>query len=161
MDRATTEKVVCLLTCAPSGVQTMSQEIPGLVQTSLNLGVLTTGETALTATFCVRSSLSSEKELLKDRLVCLTEQLGGTTAFFGDYPPWEYRRESALRERMTAVFRAQYGREPKLRLSTRLECDFFPASCRDRNACPSARTCGYPHAPGAMSIASVQRVGPL
>lgn len=160
MDRATTEKVVCLLTCAPSGVQTMSQEIPGLVQTSLNLGVLTTGETALTATFCVRSSLSSEKELLKDRLVCLTEQLGGTTAFFGDYPPWEYRRESALRERMTAVFRAQYGREPKIEaLHAGLECGLLSGKLPGLDCVSIGPDLRDIHTPRErMSIASVQRV---
>lgn len=71
MDEASTARTLCLLTCAPNGVQTMSREIPGLVQTSLNLGILKTSEKAVSASFCIRSSLASEKEMVKDRLACL------------------------------------------------------------------------------------------
>ena len=59
MDASSTERTVCLLACAPNGVQTMSQDIHGLVQTSLNLGILKTGENAVTASFCIRSSVDS------------------------------------------------------------------------------------------------------
>ena len=52
MDRASTEKALCMLTCLPNGIQAMSMDIPGLVQTSLNLGILATEENSLTATFC-------------------------------------------------------------------------------------------------------------
>ena len=40
MDKASTEKALCMLTCLPNGIQAMSMDIPGLVQTSLNLGIL-------------------------------------------------------------------------------------------------------------------------
>ena len=62
MDWASTERAVCMLTCLPNGVQAMSMEIHGLVQTSLNLGILAAEQTALTATFCVRSSLGSRQD---------------------------------------------------------------------------------------------------
>lgn len=61
MDEASTARVLCLLTCAPNGVQAMSQDIPGLVQTSLNLGILKTEETEVCATFSVRSSVATQK----------------------------------------------------------------------------------------------------
>ena len=105
MDASSTERTVCLLACAPNGVQTMSQDIHGLVQTSLNLGILKTGENAVTASFCIRSSVDSEKEMLKDRLACLLAQLGGGVSFSGEYPGWAYRPDSPLRELMTEVYR--------------------------------------------------------
>ncbi len=77
MDQASTGKVLCMLTCLPNGIQAMSAEIPGLVQTSLNLGILVTEGDEVQASFSVRSSVDSQKQMLKDRLVCLTEQLGG------------------------------------------------------------------------------------
>ena len=84
MDEGSTSRAVCLLTCAPNGIQAMSADIPGLVQTSLNLGVLTTSQDTLEASFCVRSSVDSQKEMLVDRLRCLAVQLGGTAAVSGD-----------------------------------------------------------------------------
>lgn len=58
--------------------------------------------------------MATQKEMLHDRLRCLMEQLGGQLEITGDYPAWEYRRESPLRERMVKVFQAQYGHDPKI-----------------------------------------------
>ena len=150
MDRTSTERVVCLLTCLPNGVQAMSGDIPGLVQTSLNLGILTTGVEELRACFSVRSSLGSQKEALKDRLTCLTQALGGRTQYSGDYPAWEYKEDSLLRDRMVQVFREQYAASPRWRPST----PGWSAACwrgrfRAWTACPSAPTCWRSTPPGS------------
>ena len=55
MDEASSRSAVCLLACLPNGIQAMSADMPGLVQTSLNLGILTTGDDAVHASFSVRS----------------------------------------------------------------------------------------------------------
>jgi dipeptidase D len=114
MDEDSTRRVLCLLACIPNGVQERSMEIPGLTQTSLNLGILRTEETALCATTCIRSSFASQKEMLVDRVSCLTEQLGGSVELTGDYPAWEFRPDSPLRTLMTEVYREQSGREPEI-----------------------------------------------
>ena len=126
MDEASTQRAVCMLCCLPNGVQAMSRDIPGLVQTSLNLGILTTDANTVQASFCVRSSVATQKEMLVARLRCLMAQLGGTVTVSGDYPAWEYRKDSPLRERMVAVFREQYGREPKVEaIHAGVECGLF------------------------------------
>ena len=58
MDADTTRRALTLLQCAPNGVQEMSREVEGLVQTSLNLGILTTSADSVRASFCVRSSVA-------------------------------------------------------------------------------------------------------
>ena len=73
-------------------------DIPGLVQTSLNLGILRLTEEEATATFSIRSSIESEKQELGDRLRHCVEFLGGTYEEKGSYPGWEYRHESELAE---------------------------------------------------------------
>ena len=126
MDEDSTRRVLALLTCAPNGVQVMSAEIPGLTQTSLNLGILTTGEDAVTASFCVRSSVDSQKRMLVERLTCLTETLGGATAVSGDYSGWEYRPDSPLRDLLVEVFTEQYGHAPKIEaIHAGVECGIF------------------------------------
>ncbi|MBE6990562.1 MAG: aminoacyl-histidine dipeptidase [Ruminococcaceae bacterium] len=126
MDAASSRKVVALLTCCPNGVQTMSADIEGLVQTSLNLGILTTADSSVEASFSVRSSVESQKQMLVDRLRCLTEILGGTVTISGDYPGWQYRPESPLRDLLAEVFTEQYGRAPVVEaIHAGLECGLF------------------------------------
>ena len=160
MDRTSTERAVCLLTCLPNGVQAMSGDIPGLVQTSLNLGILTTGAEELRACFSVRSSLGSQKEVLKDRLTCLTQALGGRTQYSGDYPAWEYREESPLRERMVQVFREQYGRAPKVEaIHAGVECGLLAGKIPGLDCVSIGPDLLEIHTPRErMSISSVQRV---
>ena len=160
MDAASTERTLCLLACAPNGVQTMSQDIHGLVQTSLNLGILKTGENAVTASFCVRSSVDSEKEMLKDRLACLLAQLGGGVSFSGEYPGWAYRPDSPLRELMTEVYREQYGREPKVEaIHAGLECGLLAGKLPGLDCVSIGPDLLEIHTPREkMSISSVQRV---
>ena len=126
MDEDSTRRVLCFLTCLPSGIQAMSTGIPGLVQTSLNLGVLKTREDTLIGGNCVRSSVDSQKQMLVDRLTCLTEALGGSTEIFGDYSGWEYQQNSPLRDLLTEVFTKQYGHEPKIEaIHAGVECGIF------------------------------------
>lgn len=160
MDEASTARTICVLTCMPNGIQTMSADIAGLVQTSLNLGVLNTHSDCLQASFCVRSSVATEKEMLKNRLVCLMEQLGGTVTFAGDYPAWEYKADSALRELMTAVFREQYGRDPKIEaIHAGLECGLFSGKLPGLDCVSIGPDMHDIHTPRErLSIASTQRV---
>lgn len=126
MDEDSTHRVLCFLTCLPNGIQAMSAGIPGLVQTSLNLGILSTTETQLIGSHCVRSSVDSQKQMLVDRLTCLAEELGGTASISGDYSGWEYQQNSPLRELLTQVFIEQYGYEPKIEaIHAGVECGIF------------------------------------
>lgn len=160
MDGDSTRRALCFLACAPNGVQEMSREIKGLVQTSLNLGILRTEEKEMSAAFCVRSSVASQKDMLHDRLRCLTEALGGTVDISGDYPAWEYRPDSALRERMTEVFREQYGHEPRIEaIHAGVECGLLCGKLPDLDCVSIGPDLKEIHTPREqMSISSVQRV---
>ena len=117
-----TAKVIALLCAAPNGVQSMSQDIDGLVQTSLNMGVARLEE-SLRLTFAVRSSVNQEKRDLLDRLEELAKFYDGTYEEKGDYPAWEYRKESVLRDTMVAVYEDMYGKAPRVEaIHAGLEC---------------------------------------
>lgn len=160
LDAQGTERAICMLTCLPNGIQRLSAEIPGLVQTSLNLGVVKTEERVLSASFCVRSSVASEKAMLNDRLGCLMRQLGGQVEISGDYPAWEYRENSPLRTRMTEVFCEQYGREPKMEaIHAGLECGLFCGKLEGLDCVSFGPDLTEIHTPREkMHLASVQRV---
>ena len=117
-----TAKVIGLLNSVPNGVQAYSANMPGLVQTSLNLGIAKLGE-QFTATFSVRSSVNQEKQELLSKLRSLAEFHGGSYSQMGEYPAWEYRKDSPLREAMVAAYRKLFGKEPKvLAIHAGLEC---------------------------------------
>lgn len=160
MTEESADRVLCLLLCVPNGVQAMSGSLPGLVQTSLNLGILTTGEDAVELHFGVRSSLASQKEMLTERLTVLTRQLGGSVEVFGDYPAWEYRAESLLRELMCEVYREQYGAEPKIEaIHAGLECGLLCEKLPGLDCVSIGPEMLEIHTPRErMSVASVGRV---
>ncbi|MCI9079595.1 MAG: aminoacyl-histidine dipeptidase [Lachnospiraceae bacterium] len=133
-----TSRAITALVSIPNGVQRMSNDIEGLVQTSLNLGKLDTvvlekeHTTHRDYPMCVqfnyslRSSVSTEKKEMADRIKCLAEALGGTVSLKSDYPAWEYKKDSPLRDLMTEVFEEQYGRKPVIQaIHAGLECGLF------------------------------------
>ena len=160
MDGLSTGRALALLTCAPNGVQAMSQDIEGLVQTSLSLGILTTEAETVRAVFCIRSAMDSQKRALCGRLACLADLLGGTLEIQGDYPGWAYRPDSPLRERMVAVYREQYGREPVVEaIHAGVECGLLAGKLPGLDCVSIGPNLREIHTPRErMSVSSVQRV---
>ncbi|MBQ7346006.1 MAG: aminoacyl-histidine dipeptidase [Oscillospiraceae bacterium] len=116
-------KVIALLCAAPNGVQAWSQDIEGLVQTSLNLGIAKLDKEELRLTFAVRSSVNQEKRDLLARLEELAKFNDGAYSQMGDYPAWEYKQESRLRDTMVEVYQRLYGKDPQVvAIHAGLEC---------------------------------------
>ena len=117
-----TSKVIALLNAAPNGVQSWSQDIEGLVQTSLNLGVVRM-DADLSMTFAVRSSVNQEKRDLLDKLAELAQFYEADYSEVGDYPAWEYKKDSALRDTMICVFGKMFAKQPEVvAIHAGLEC---------------------------------------
>lgn len=92
------EKIVNSLIIMPFGVQSMSADISGLVQSSLNMGVAKIGLQSVCFSFSVRSSIKSEKEYIIDRIAAIMKSLGGNATVRNAYPGWEFQKHSPLRE---------------------------------------------------------------
>ena len=117
-----TAKVIGLLCSAPNGVQAMSEEMPGLVQTSLNMGIAKLGNT-MNMTFSVRSSVNQEKQELLGKLQELAKFYDASYSQMGEYPAWEYKADSRLRNIMVQTYARMYGKEPEvLAIHAGLEC---------------------------------------
>ncbi|MBQ6430638.1 MAG: aminoacyl-histidine dipeptidase [Oscillospiraceae bacterium] len=126
MSEESSRAVIALLNAIPNGVQKMSEDIPGLVQTSLNLGILKTQADAVTLAFSVRSSVNAEKAALIDTLKAVGLAHGADYTESGAYPAWEYQKHSRLRDVMVSVFRELYGKEPVVEaIHAGLECGIF------------------------------------
>lgn len=120
---ASTKQVLSCMTSLPNGVIAMSGDVEGLVQTSLNLGVMRMQEEGLHLTYAVRSSIDQEKEELCQKMQIIASKAGAKTAIKSSYPGWAYRKESPLREKAVLVYEKLYGRKPELQaIHAGLEC---------------------------------------
>lgn len=125
-------KCASYLMALPNGVQAMSADMPGLVETSLNLGILALKESELCAQFSVRSSVESAKHALIAKIAAVTKLAGGSITVRGDYPGWKYRVDSPLRDKMVALYRRMYGQEPKVEaIHAGLECGILGSKIDD------------------------------
>lgn len=121
-----TKKVIETLYSLPEGVQEMSADIEGLVQTSLNMGILKTTEDHVEMSYCVRSSVDSQKNGLTDILDKKAYETGGKLILTGDYPGWQYKQDSVLRDRMVEIYKEQYKEEPVIEaVHAGVECGLF------------------------------------
>ena len=115
-------QVIALLNAAPNGVQSWSEDIEGLVQTSLNLGVVTLGD-ELSLTWAVRSSVNQEKTDLLARLKELADFYGAEYNVRGEYPAWEYKKDSPLRDTMVRVYEEMFNKKAQIiAIHAGLEC---------------------------------------
>ena len=120
-----TAKVISLLCAAPNGVQAWSKDIEGLVQTSLNMGVVKLGD-RLSVTLSVRSSVNSEKLELLQQLNKLAEMFEASYEEDGAYPAWEYKKESRLRDVMVSTYKEMFDRDARVEaIHAGLECGLF------------------------------------
>ena len=129
-----TDKVIALLQEVPNGVQSWSEDISGLVQTSLNLGILKLDE-CLKMTFALRSSSNLEKKELAEKLESIAEKYSAECIHRGMYPAWEYRKDSPLRDTMVEVYEKMFGQKPEVvAIHAGLECGLLGEKIEDLDA---------------------------
>ena len=117
-----TAKVIAMLNSVPNGVQKMSADIEGLVQTSLNLGIAKLGK-GMSLTFSVRSSVNAEKQELLQKLRDMADFYGAAYSQMGEYPAWEYKADSKLRDLMVKTYADMFGKAPEVvAIHAGLEC---------------------------------------
>lgn len=153
------EKILFLLTHTPNGIMHMSKNIDGLVETSLNIGMIHTSETELKLTASLRSSVKTRKEALSNQLQYLIEFLGGEYEVFGDYPEWPYKSDSELRTVMIDAYEALYGTKPKVQaIHAGLECGILLEKRPDLDAISIGPNMYDIHTPKErLSISSTER----
>lgn len=122
-DAETTRKAIGLLFTLPNGVISMSQDIKGLVETSLNLGVLHEKENQLYFDFAVRSSVGSRKEMVLEKVSAIGQVFGAASEITSSYPEWQYAKDSTLRDTFIRVYETKYGKTPQIEaIHAGLEC---------------------------------------
>ena len=159
LDATAKISVIHTLNNIPNGIQAYSMDIPGLVETSLNMGIMTLNQEELFLSFAVRSSLESAKQYLTDRVILFVEMLGGDCEVKGSYPGWAYRPESALRTTFVEVYKKMYGMEPKVEaIHAGLECGLFTEKIKDLDSISIGPNMKNVHtSEETLDVASVKR----
>jgi len=119
-------KIFSFMLLSPYGIQAMSMDIPGLVQTSLNLGVAGTNSDSFSLSYSIRSAILSQKLMLVERLEELSAQFGAEMSCHAAYPGWAFKKESKLRDKLSASCEAVLGKKPEITATHGgLECGLF------------------------------------
>jgi dipeptidase D len=143
-------KVIAALLLVPNGVNSMSMDIEGLVESSNNMGVISTLEDKVVLENAIRSSVKSLKDMLSRQMEIIAESLGANWSSSGEYPAWQYRKDSYIRDLFAQTYREISGKKMEIEaIHAGLECGLFYELLGDMWGV---------HAPGErLSIDSVER----
>lgn len=159
LDSHSTANVIYALQLSPDGVYKMSQEINGMVQTSLNLGTAYLDTDKLVYKYLIRSNTAAGKKLLLERVTTFVKHLSGKVVTMSDYPAWEYKSDSQLRKICVESFANVYGHEPEVTsIHAGLECGILAGKMPGVDMISFGPTLKSVHTPDeCMDVASVER----
>ncbi len=155
-----TARVLDFLNLTPNGVQRMCMDMPGLVETSLNLGIMTMAEGCFSVHYSVRSSVKSCKEQLLRQLKTFADRFGCTYKVGGDYPAWEYKGKTPFLNLIVDTYKERTGKEPLVRsIHAGLECGLISQKIKDLDAVSMGPDILDIHTPKErLGISSTKRV---
>ncbi len=160
-----TAKALAALHILPYHIQRMSRDFEGLVQTSLNMGVLKLSDKDLKFSYSVRSSIASEKHDLVDKIMSVLALAfpQASIDLHGDYPSWEYKRDSSLRDVIMSAYKETTGKEGIVAgTHGGLECGIFSESIKGLDCVSMGPELSEVHSPREkLNIPSVERLWEL
>jgi dipeptidase D len=123
LKRGLQKKILDSITALPHGVIKMSPDIPGLVETSTNVAVLSTDKKAITLATSQRSSVASEIFEIAE-MVATVFKMGGASVKMGEgYPGWKPNMNSEILQVSKSTYMSMYGKEPHVKaVHAGLEC---------------------------------------
>lgn len=152
-------RVIAALLLVPNGVNSMSMDIEGLVESSNNMGVISTMEDKVVVENAIRSSVKSLKDMLSRQMEIIAESLGAKWSSSGEYPAWQYRKDSYIRDIFAQTYKEISGKEIEIEaIHAGLECGLFYELLGDIDMVSLGPDMWGVHAPGErLSIDSVER----
>ena len=158
LDGQSAARVIAVLRNLNNGVDRMSVDIPGLVETSNNVAVVRTDDT-LRVRCMLRSSVDSARDDLAARMEALLNLAGGSAAYTGAYSGWKPQPHAELVEKLAALGEKIYGKTPPVKaIHAGLECGILYTHYPHWQMAAFGPTIVSPHSPDEkVNIASVAR----
>ena len=157
--KETTERLVTFLASLPNGIQRMSDHIPGLVETSLNLGITHTSRDEVLLGISLRSSVAASYQALRKKIEVVAKAFGADIDFHGEYPAWQFVERSAFRDRIQRIYQEQTGKELAVEaIHAGLECGLLSGKIKGLDAVSMGPDLFDIHTPKErLSISSTER----
>lgn len=154
------DNVINILLSIPQGVQTMSNDIEGLVQSSTNLGVVKTEESYVSFESAARSSVATLKDEITNRIEVVSKTNGAEQILISSYPEWQFRKDSEIRDLFVKVYEKMYGKKPKITaIHAGLECGLLKEKLGDIDMISFGPNMFDVHTPEEkLSISSTERM---
>ncbi|MFQ5350225.1 MAG: beta-Ala-His dipeptidase, partial [Thermoanaerobaculia bacterium] len=158
-DEASSLALLRLLSALPHGIETMSYDIPGLVETSTNLATAQVSDGKLGICMSTRSSVASALEALRGKIRATAELAGATADEHEGYPGWEPDMESELLRVVKALHERELGVDPKVEaVHAGLECGLIGEMIPGMDMISFGPQIEFPHSPDErVKIDSVGR----
>ena len=159
MVMSSSDNIIKYMLIVPDGIQRMSNDIQGLVESSLNLGVLEDKDGIIEFTHAVRSSVNSKKVEISEIISALGSLTGAKVNNTGDYPEWEYEEDSRVRKIAVETYKSIFKKEPEISaIHAGLECGLLKKILPDTDMISFGPNLFDVHTPKEhMSISSVER----
>lgn len=158
MTSASQQALLNLLHACPNGVMRMSDDVPGVTETSLNMGVISTNQNQVQVLCLIRSLIDSGREHVETMLASLAELAGAEVSFSGAYPGWKPDPDSAVMKIVNDTYQDIYHKQPVIMvIHAGLECGLFKKPYPEMDMVSIGPTIRYPHGPDEM--VNIETVG--
>ena len=153
-----TKQLLDYLNLTITGVQVMSAQVPGMVESSLNLGIVKTELGKIHLAYSVRSQKETYKDHMISQIKALASHIfvGETKAEVvvrGEYPAWDYKEDSVLREVMTSCYEKRFEESPRVEgIHAGLECGIIGAIIPGLDMISFGPTLRSPHSPDERAL---------
>ncbi len=160
LTKESTENVTALLAALPQGIQRMSDNVAGLVETSLNWGTAGLRAENFEMRAAIRSSVGTAFDALVLQVKCIAEGLGASCEISGEYPAWEWVQNSVLRDKMARIYRDMFGQELLIEaIHAGVECGLLAGKIKNLDAISMGPDIIDIHTPNEhLDIASTKRM---
>ncbi len=160
IDSKVAVRMIASMFACPHGVETMSQDIPGLVETSANLAAVRQAEEGkIEIVTSQRSSVTSAKKMIADKVDACFALAGAEVEHAFDYPGWKPNLKSSILEQCVESYRKLFGTDPEVKaIHAGLECGLFGEKFGDLDMISFGPTLRGVHAPGEkLELSSLDR----
>ncbi|GHV33808.1 aminoacyl-histidine dipeptidase [Bacteroidia bacterium] len=142
------KKLIDLIRALPNGVMRMSDAVPGLTETSTNMGIVRVKDGHAKIYNLARSSVESAKEALSEMFRAICDLSGVTYETEGGYPGWKPNMQSPILNTMLKVYEDNFGKKPKvMAVHAGLECGLFSTKYPHWDMISFGPTIVSPHSP--------------
>ncbi len=148
LTKKTQQRLVALLNATPNGVIRMSDAIKGVVETSLNVGVVAMNENEAEIICLIRSLIDSGKDYVVSILTAIGQLAGAQTAPKGGYPGWQPDPTSPVMALVRETYQKLFNKTPNIMvIHAGLECGLFKKPYPEMDMVSIGPTMTGPHSP--------------